>query len=352
MIIKNILINPSKTILEALNLIEKNFHKSVIVVDKKNKLLGILSDSDIRRALLKGFKITDKIKNFYNKKILFVQDKKFDLIKIKKKAKEENLFIIPVVNNDNKVIDLISYGNLVNKTSQNASNIQVVIMAGGKGKRMKPFTDILPKALIPINNKTILEHIILNFQSHKINNFLFLTHHKSEIIKSYLKEVNLELKIKYNLFTEKKPLGTCGGLRLLEKSVKKDFFVSNCDTLIKSDLLDIYDYHTKNSNIMTIVASYKEYQIPYGIFNTSDNGELISIIEKPIKNYLVNTGLYVLSPKIFKYIKKNNYLDFDNLLKIIKKKKLKIGLFPVEDKNWNDVGQWREYRETIKNFYE
>jgi NDP-sugar pyrophosphorylase family protein len=104
--------------------------------------------------------------------------------------------------------------------------------------------------------------------------------------------------------------------------------------------------------MITVVVSYKEYQIPYGIFNTNSNGKLINIIEKPKKNYLVNTGLYVLNPKIFKYIKKNHYLDFDSLLKIMKNKKLKIGLFPVENKNWNDVGQWTEYRQATKNFYE
>jgi len=352
MIIKNILINPSKTILDALNLIQKNLHKSVIVIDRGGKLLGILSDADIRRAFLKGIKSTERIKKYYNKKILFVKDKKFDLLKVRKKIMEEDLFIVPIVDKNKRVIDLISYKNLDYKGKPKIQDIPTVIMAGGKGKRLKPFTDILPKSLIPINNKTILEYIILNFQSHGINNFFFLTHHKSEIIKSYLKEVNSELKMKYNFFTEKQPLGTSGGLKLLEQRINKDFFVSNCDTLIKNDLLDIYDYHKKNSNMITVVVSYKEYQIPYGIFNTNSNGKLINIIEKPKKNYLVNTGLYVLSPKIFKYIKKNHYLDFDSLLKIMKNKKLKIGLFPVENKNWNDVGKWTEYRQAVKNFYE
>jgi len=352
MIIKNILINPSNSILDALNLIQKNLHKSVVVVDRSKKLLGILSDADIRRALLKGIKLTDSIKKYYNKNILFVRGTKYDLQKIKNKIIENNLFVVPVIGKNREIIDLISYKDLDRKVKSKINDIPIVIMAGGKGKRLKPFTDILPKPLIPINNKTILEHIILNFKSHGMNNFSFITQHKSEIIKSYLKEINTELKIKYNFFVEKNPLGTSGGLKLLEKKIKKDFFVSNCDTLIKNDLLDIYDHHIKNSNLITIVVSYKEYQIPYGIFNTNNNGKFIKIIEKPTKNYLVNTGLYLLNPKIFKLIKKNQYLDFDNMLKIIKNNKLKIGLFPIEDKNWKDVGQWTEYRQTIKNFYD
>ena len=352
MIIKNILINPSNTIIDALNLIQKNLHKSVIVVERNRKLLGILSDADIRRALLKGVKLNDQIKKFYNKKILFVKDKKFDLEKKKKKIVEEDLFIVPVVDKDKKIVDLVSYKNLDNRNKSKIKDIPIVIMAGGKGKRLKPFTDILPKPLIPINNKTILEHIILNFQSHGMNNFSFITHHKSAIIKSYLKEINSELKMKYSIFAEKVPLGTSGGLKLLQKKINKDFFVSNCDTLVKNDLLDIYEHHKKNSNLITIVVSYKEYQIPYGIFSTNKSGKLDKIIEKPTKNYLVNTGLYVLNPKIFKYIKRNHYLDFDSLLKLIKKQKLKIGLFPIEDKNWKDVGQWTEYKQTIENFYE
>ena len=352
MLVKNILINPSNTIIDALNLIQKNFHKSVIVVDRNEKLLGILSDADIRRSLLKGVKLTDEIKKFYNKRIFFVKNKKYDLQKIKKKIVERGLFIVPIVDKNKKIIDLISYKNLENRSRSKVKGITIVIMAGGKGKRLKTFTDILPKPLIPINNKTILEHIISNFQSHGINNFSFITHHKSAIIKSYLKEINSKLKMKYNFFVEKIPLGTSGGLKLLEKKITKDFFVSNCDTLVKNDLLDIYEHHKKKSNLITIVVSYKEYQIPYGIFNTNKNGKLIGIIEKPKKNYLVNTGLYVINPKIFKYIKKNHYLDFDSLLKIIKNHNLKIGLFPIEDKNWKDVGQWAEYKQTIENFYE
>ena len=352
MIIKNIQINPSKTIIDALNLIEINKHKSVIVVERNGKLLGILSDADIRRALLKGIKLTDQIKNFYNKKIYYVKFNNYNLLNIKKKIIDENLFIVPVVDNKKKIVDIISYKNLDNKNKNKIKNIQTVIMSGGKGKRLKPFSDILPKPLIPIDDKTIIEHIIKNFQSCGINNFFFLTHYKSEIIKSYLKEKNIDLKMKYDFICEKTPLGTSGGLKLLEKKINKDFFVSNCDTLIKGDMIDVYESHKKNSNVITIIVSYKEYQIPYGIFKTSNSGKFLDVIEKPKKNYLVNTGVYVLSPKIFKYIKTNQYLDFDSLLKVAKNKKLKIGLFPIEDKNWNDVGQWAQYKETLRNYYE
>ena len=352
MIIKNILINPNKRIVDALHLIEINKHKSVIVVGRNGVLLGILSDADVRRALIKGTKLNDQIKNFYNRKIFYVKSNKYNQSDIKKKIILENLFIVPVVDNKKKVIDVISHKNLKLKNKTKPLYLPTVIMSGGKGKRLRPFSDILPKPLIPINDKTILEHIIKNFQSYGINNFYFLTHYKSEIIKAYLKERNTELKMKYNFIVEKNPLGTSGGLKLLEKKIKKDFLVSNCDTLLKIDARDIYEYHIKNSNIITIIASYKEYQIPYGIFKTNKNGNFLDLIEKPKKNYLVNTGVYVLSPKIFKYIKTNQYLDFDQLLRVIKKNKLKIGLFPIDDNNWNDVGQWPEYKETVKNYYE
>ena len=347
--IENLIISPNKKIFDALRMIEENLHKSVIVVDKEKKLLGILSDADIRRALLKGIKLSDQIKKFYNKKIYFVYENKFNLTSVKKKIFDDNLFVVPVINKHRKVTDFVSY-----KTSalrKQNDKIKVVIMCGGKGERLKPFSDILPKPLIPLNDKTIIEHIIQNFKNNSMNDFIFLTHHKSEIIRSYLKLKNAQLKISYKFIKEHKPLGTCGGLRLLNTTLKKDFFVSNCDTLINSDLRNVYDHHKINLNMITIIVSYKEFQLPYGVFKTKKDGSLKEIIEKPKNNYLVNTGLYVLSPKILKYIKVNKYLDFNDLLKIAKEKKLKIGLFPIEDKHWNDVGQWTEYKQTLKNIY-
>ena len=219
--IENLIISPNKKIFDALRMIEENLHKSVIVVDKEKKLLGILSDADIRRALLKGIKLSDQIKKFYNKKIYFVYENKFNLTSVKKKIFDDNLFVVPVINKHRKVTDFVSY-----KTSalrKQNDKIKVVIMCGGKGERLKPFSDILPKPLIPLNDKTIIEHIIQNFKNNSMNDFIFLTHHKSEIIRSYLKLKNAQLKISYKFIKEHKPLGTCGGLRLLNTTFKKIF---------------------------------------------------------------------------------------------------------------------------------
>ena len=178
-------------------------------------------------------------------------------------------------------------------------------MAGGKGERLKPYTSVLPKPLIPINNKPMLEHIILNFKYFNLSNFHLVLNHQAQLIKSYFKN-NKNLKINYVI--EPKPLGTIGGIKFLTKIKSKNFILSNCDTLYKIDYLDFYNQHEKNNNFITIAISNMQHQFAYG-FCEVKNGKLNSIKEKPKINFLANTGLYVIKKEILKFIPKNKKFD-------------------------------------------
>ena len=219
-------------------------------------------------------------------------------------------------------------------------------MAGGKGTRLKPLTDILPKPLVPIQNKTIIEHIIENFEETGSKDFYLSVNYKAKLIKAYFEEIGPEHNVKY--IEEDTPLGTAGSLKYLNKVLTKPFFVTNCDVIVKANYQSLYKFHLKGKYDITLVASAKEYIIPYGTCELNKEGSLSLINEKPVYNFLVNTGLYVINPEILDLIPKNKPYDITQLFADTKKTGKKIGVFPVSEDAWFDVGQWGEYKSTLK----
>ena len=357
---ENLIITEKETIKEALIKINKNYHKCLIVINNKRILKGTITDGNIRRGLLRGCRLTDHVAKISNKKkMIFLREGRYSPQEAKKKLVQNVQFtyigIVPVINSKNQIVDLLTKNdfNFNKNINPELSKNSVVIMAGGKGIRLKPFTEVLPKPLIPIGNKTALEHIIDNFFDNGFNNFYISVNFKSKLIKAYLEELKLEKKIKINFIEEKKPLGTSGSLSLIKKKINSDIFVINCDTILKVNFDEILNFHKIQKNYITVVASLKNIEVPYGVCKSKKNGDLIKIIEKPKKNYLVNTGFYIIKDKVLKLMPSNKKIDFNELINLIKKKKLKIGIYPIEDKNWVDVGQWSEIKKINyeKNLY-
>ena len=247
------------------------------------------------------------------------------------------------------VIDYLTWNDFFKneKKFEILNKIPLVVMAGGKGTRMEPFTKIFPKALLPVKEKPIIQHIIEKFAQSGVNKFFITVNYKTVILKSFFSELNLNYSISF--IHEKNPLGTVGGLRLLKNKVLTPFFVTNCDTIINVNYDNVYRFHLKNKNDLTLVASNKQYQVPYGVCQISKKGSLHKLIEKPKHDYLVNTGLYIMNPKVLNLIPKNKFLNINNLLKSIKRKKMKIGVYPVSEESWSDIGQWSEYNKFFKS---
>jgi len=219
-------------------------------------------------------------------------------------------------------------------------------MAGGKGSRLKPITNIIPKPLIPLGEKTIVEIIMNKFIEVGCNNFFMSVNYRADFIKHYFKTLNDDTyKIRY--FQEKKPLGTAGSLFLLKDKISTTFFVTNCDIIIEQDYREIYDYHKDVKNELTIVTALKHYKIPYGIIETSENGQLISLSEKPEYTFKINSGLYILEPHLLNEIPENKFFHITQIIEKIKKRNGKIGAFPISEKSWIDIGEWKVYLENI-----
>ena len=348
---KEFLIQKNCTIIEALKRMSKSGEKSLIVVNHNEKLLGILSDGDLRRAILNKKKLTENISKIYNSNSFYLFENSYDLENVKKKALKQKIYFIPILNRNKKVTNLLTSTDLFSENKNiktKNKNIPVVIMAGGLGTRLEPFTKVLPKPLIPIDGKPIIDHIMESFKNSGSNTFYITLNYKSKILKSYFEELNHKYKIFF--LEEKKPLGTAGALFLLKNRIAKNFFVTNSDIILNTDYIDLYNFHIESKNDITLVVAAKEYEIPYGSCEISSNGNLLKINEKPKYNFLINSGLYLLNNKILKLLKKNNKIDMNELIELAIEKKFKIKIYPVSDKQWIDVGQWVEYKKIVEKF--
>ena len=336
----------SKTI-DTLKKINKLGGQSLIVVSNNKILRGILSSADIRKAIVNHNITNEKINKIYNRKpkYIFSDEIKKQTKKITYNVKKYN--IIPIVDRKTKkIINVLDAEklNLLNIKKKNKKlDLSVVIMAGGKGTRLLPYTSVLPKPLLPINQKPTIKHIIDKFMMYSVKNFFVTLNYKSEILKTYLKDIG---KINPVItIQEKKPLGTAGSLFLIKNKIKNDFFLSNCDTIINENYGDIYKHHKIKKNDITIVAAAKKFKIPYGVLKTKENS--FQMLEKPKLQYYGNTGFYIISKKCLKFLKKKEYIDFNDFLLKCKKYNKKIGIFKIKEKSWIDVGQMKEYKDNL-----
>ena len=346
---KNLLIKPNANIKNTLKQLSKTGEKCLVVVDNRNKILGTISDGDVRKALLKGKVYKDKINEFYQKDPIFLKKDNYSLSQAKNILIKKRIDIIPIIGKSRTVVDVLTFEKIFKKNNHKSATLSktVVIMAGGKGTRLEPFTSILPKPMVPINEKPIIEHIIEKFVGNNNNaNFFITLNYKSRILRAFFQEKKTNYKLSF--VEEPKPLGTAGGLSLLKGKIKKPFLVTNCDTIIDINFDHLMSFHISNKNNLTLVASSKEYIIPYGTCKLNESGQLRSIIEKPKLDFFVNIGLYVLSPDLIKLIPKKRAFDMPDLVKLAKRRKKRIGVYPIDDKSWIDVGQWSEYRKAIK----
>lgn len=235
-----------------------------------------------------------------------------------------------------------------NKFQKRDQKYSVLIMAGGKGTRLAPFTHVLPKPLIPINKKTLIEHILDEMKKNQIKKISFSVNNKSKTFISFLEEIE-KSRFKMNFFKEDKPLGTIGILGQVHNKLEKDILITNCDTIIKYNYNKIFNHHKKNKNGITLVLAKKYQKIPYGSCKINKNtNELISIKEKPKISYIANTGFFFVNRNLVKLIPKNTYFDATSFIEKCIKKDLKVGTYLIKENNWLDVGQWKEYQYASK----
>ncbi len=344
-------INKDLSLSKALEYLTKAENKCLFVLDKNKSVIGTLTDGDIRRSLIKSKDLNNKVGNICNKKFLYIK-KDISKTKIYEIFLKNQTPLIPLLKN-RKILKIYSIDDILNKKKLKKSynsfkTLEVVIMAGGKGQRLNPFSDLLPKPLIPINGKPVIDHLIENFLNIGIKKINITVNYKKNIIKSYLKDQFKNTQITY--VEEKKPLGTASSLSLIKKNKKKNLLVINCDTILNINFDKLIDYHINQKNDFTVVTAFKKITIPYGTCEIDKKQILKKITEKPSINNLVIVGAYCFKNELIKHIPKNIIFNMNDFIKKLISKKYKVGIYPISELDWQDVGEWPEYFKTISTF--
>lgn len=346
---KDITIKSDITIRQAMQKISQTGEKTLVITDEENTLMGTLSDGDVRNAILNGAATGRSIESIYQRNPTVLVEGKYRLDEAKKLFLVHRFDLIPIVDKKGMLVDILFFHSVLgNGDTQpyKQLDVPVVIMAGGRGERMEPFTKILPKPLVPVHEKPIIEHIIERFTEVGCNEFHMTVNYKGRILKAYFEDLQPDYIVEF--IDEKEPLGTAGSLRFMNGQFSRPFFVTNCDIIIKTDYASLYEFHQKGGYDVTLVASAKEYIIPYGTCELNGDGHLSHINEKPHYDFLINTGLYVLNPDILELIPENKFYHITHLIEDAMNQGKKVGVFPIDDGDWVDVGQWTEYRENVK----
>jgi dTDP-glucose pyrophosphorylase len=343
-------IGTESTIKGALKKIDETARKILIVVGGGNRLLGTLTDGDIRRLILKGAGLDEPIAKVYNPNPIYLIEP-WDLNAVRELMISKKIEAVPVVNKEMEMVEILFWSDVFKNQplgpTKEKIGIPLVIMAGGRGTRLDPFTRILPKPLIPIGEKPIIEIIIEKFAAFGVDTVYITVNYKGEMIKSYFDyQENLPVSLHY--IFEKEYLGTAGSLRFLPEGMPKTFILSNCDVIVNTDYHDLLTHHRKNRHALTIVGSIQHYKIPYGIISFNSGGVVDAIIEKPEYDFTVNTGLYVLETEVLKLIPEGKTFHITDLIGRILKEKEKVGVYPVSERSYIDLGQWEEYKKAIR----
>lgn len=338
-------ISPALTVRETIEIMNKNLVKAVVIVDEDKKVLGLFANGDMRSYFLKGGELGSSITVAMNRNPVLYHD----MAQVEEERRWKKRVLYPIVNEQNQLVQVVDYNNdeVDFQICDTLRDVPLVIMAGGKGTRLYPYTKILPKPLIPLGDVTITDRIIASFQKYGCSKVFMVLNHKASMIRAYMADNPHDYALDF--VKEETFLGTAGGIRLLKDKIHETFFLSNCDILLDADMECAYKTHKKMGNMVTIICAMKDFVIPYGVIETTENGAVTQIVEKPDYAMLVNTGVYVLEPEVFDLIAENEYITMPDLTDRVMKSGGKAGVFPIPEKSWMDIGQFSEMENTMRN---
>lgn len=332
------------TIVSAMSKIDSNSKGIIFVINSEMKLVGVMTDGDIRRWLLKEGKLTEHVSFAMNKKPIFIYNKYNNKNEINDFIKKMQVTAVPLLSDNDNIIDIYFLNDVdhIKNKKMSLNGVPVVIMAGGKGTRLYPYTKILPKPLIPIGDTPIVERIINYYVDFGVDTFYMTVNYKKLMIKSYFDDTIKNYNIKY--VEEDKPLGTGGSIKLIKDKFDKPIFVTNCDALIIAEYDDIYDFHIKSKNDITMVSALKNFVVPYGVIKTGENGVIKSMEEKPTLSYFINTGMYIINPETINLIPDNQVFHMTHLVEKVLSSGGKVSTYPVSEASFLDMGEFDEMK--------
>jgi dTDP-glucose pyrophosphorylase len=337
----------NSTIKDVMESIDKNLTGGAFVVDEDFHVKGVITDGNIRRAILAGHNIGESIEGIYSKEFKYVtpyvSKKKVKELMLKYKIRQ-----VPVLDEQGKFVNLYFMDDII---SYEEKDNYVFILAGGLGTRLRPLTNDTPKPMLKLGDKPILEHIIEQFKEYGYKNFIISLNYKGEIIENYFKD-GKEFDVNIEYVRETKQLGTAGSIKLAEEKLIRPFVVINGDILTGIDFDTFLSYHIENEFDITVGARNYEIKVPYGVMVTEDN-LIKSLEEKPVYSFHINSGVYVLSEKVIKYIPSDDMYNMTDLIEEVIANEGKSGVYQITE-YWSDIGQMDDFHkanEDIKKFF-
>ena len=343
------IVKADTTIIQTMKMMDEARTKLLLVFEDGH-FVGMITNGDIQRAIIAHTPFDTPIGKVVSRKGKLYAKESDDRDKIKDWMLAKRAELMPVIDGNGELLDVIFWDEVLENTpspdNRPKINLPVVIMAGGKGTRLKPITNVIPKPLVPIGDKTILEIIMDQFEGIGCHKFYMSVNYKADMMRYYLGQLDHKYDIEF--FMEDKPLGTIGSVSLLKGKINTPFFVSNCDSINEQDYRDVWDYHVSNHNDMTIVTMVKSFKIPYGVIETGADGLMTALREKPEQTYQVNTGVYILNPDLINEIPEGEFYHITHLMEKVQTSGGRVGCFPVSEQSWRDMGEWPEYLKMIK----
>ena len=330
------IINDNNNIKSALELLSSvGLDTILFVINEKNKLIGSISDGDIRRGLLKGFSLDDKVTEIINSNPKYIRKEKYSIDKIKN-LRKNNYKVIPIINNNDEIINVISFRSILSYLP-----IDVVIMAGGLGSRLKPLTDDVPKPLLKIGDKSIIDHNIDRLISFGVDDFWISVRYLGDMIKNHLGNGN-DRNVNIDYVFEKVPLGTIGAVSKIHDFKHDYILVTNSDILTNLNYENFFVDFIKKDADMSVVTIPYNVEVPYAVMETNGD-EVLSFIEKPTYTYYSNGGIYLIKKSVLNNIPKNKFFNSTDLMELLIEKNYKLISYPMRD-YWLDIGNHKDYK--------
>ncbi|MEE3392717.1 MAG: sugar phosphate nucleotidyltransferase [Lachnospiraceae bacterium] len=328
--LKSYTVREDDYLFEAVRKLSRNEHKGIIALDNDNKVCGTFTRADmVRCSHLMGMQDV-KLGDFINREFFALYEEQ--------KPDQVYHSIIPVTDKEGCLTDIY----FPPKKEMVKYDFPVAVMAGGRGTRLYPYTKVLPKPLVPlVGEKPMIETIMDRFHDYGPDNFYMIVNYKKEMIIDYFRDADLDYQVHFA--EEKIPLGTGGGLYMLRDKIKDTFCLTNCDIILQENLSEIYEFHKESGNLITMITSLMSIDVPYGVIKVDDRQQIVDMIEKPTYLVLVNIGIYFIEPEVFDLIEDNVYIDFPSVIDKVKKAGRPVGIYPITDDMWMDMGQVSSY---------
>jgi dTDP-glucose pyrophosphorylase len=334
---KDHFINQNITLLEALARINALAPEPLVlfVLDEKNRMVGTLTDGDSRRALIAGASVNDKVENIMHKEFNFMRLDAIDDVCEIRHQKEMKMKLVPILDKDKHIVDIINLANFNTRLP-----IDAVLMAGGKGERLRPLTEKTPKPLLPVGGKAIIDHNIDRLISYGVNHINVTVNYLGEQLEEHFKEPKGEIQIL--TVREPKYLGTIGSIRFVKEFYNDTILVMNSDLFTNINYEDFYLHFKEHNAVMSVAAVPYTVSVPYGIFDL-DGRDIQGLIEKPTYNYYANAGIYLIKKTALDEIPDDTFFNATDLIEKLIAENKKVIRFPLNG-TWIDIGNPQEYQ--------